>query len=112
MANVPFSMMRPQRHDDIALPRGFKHHGGGCSRRSNLHDELGILMNRRYLLGAASSWFVAPSKLSAAGKPIFLGYDQEELDKAYDQSFWAPQMEQLETGDGTASAAVRKATPR
>jgi arylformamidase len=78
----------------------------------NLHLQRGIPMNRRSLLGAAlSSSFVAASKVSAAGKPIFLGYDQEELDKAYDQSFWAPQMEQLETGDGTASAAVRKATP-
>ena len=68
-------------------------------------------MKRRSLLGAAlSSWFVAPSKLYAAGKPIFLGYDQEELDKAYDQSFWAPQMEQLEADDGTMSTAVRKAT--
>jgi arylformamidase len=72
----------------------------------------GTLMNRRSLLGAAlSSWFVATSKLSAAGKPVFLGYDQEELDKAYDQSFWAPQMEQLEADDGTMSTAVRKATP-
>jgi arylformamidase len=69
-------------------------------------------MNRRSLLGAAlSSCFVAMSKLSAVGKPIFLDYDQEDLDKAYDQSFWAPQMKQLEADDGTASAAVRKATP-
>src|ERR1700678_337926 len=82
------------------------------NRRSNRRNQTGILMKRRSLLGAAlSSWFVAPSKLYAAGKPIFLAYDQEELDKAYDQSFWAPQMEQLEADDGTASTAVRKATP-
>jgi arylformamidase len=69
-------------------------------------------MRRRSLLGAAlSSCFVAISKLPAAAKPVFLGYDQEELDKAYDQSFWAPQMEQLEADDGTSSAAVRKVSP-
>jgi arylformamidase len=69
-------------------------------------------MKRRSLLGAAScSGLVALSKSSAAAKPVFLGYDQEELDKAYDQSFWAPQMAQLEADDGTASAAVRKTTP-
>jgi arylformamidase len=69
-------------------------------------------MKRRSLLGAAlCSGLVALSKSSAAAKPVFLGYDQEELDKAYDQSFWAPQMAQLEADDGTASAAVRKTTP-
>jgi arylformamidase len=69
-------------------------------------------MKRRSLLGAAScSGLVALSKSSAAAKPVFLGYDQEELNKAYDQSFWAPQMAQLEADDGTASAAVRKTTP-
>jgi hypothetical protein len=26
----------------------------------------------------------------AASKPVFLDYSQEQLDKAYDQSFWAP----------------------
>jgi arylformamidase len=69
-------------------------------------------MKRRSLLGAAlCSGLVALSKSSAAAKPVFLGYDQEELNKAYDQSFWAPQMAQLEADDGTASAAVRKTTP-
>jgi arylformamidase len=51
------------------------------------------------------------SKSSATGKPVFLDYDQEKLDKAYDQSLWAPQMAQLEANDGTASAAARKTTP-
>jgi arylformamidase len=51
-----------------------------------------------------------PTSLGAA-KPIFMDYDQEELDKTYDQSFWAPQMAQLEASDGIASAIVRKKTP-
>jgi arylformamidase len=73
---------------------------------------LGRPMKRRSLLGAAlPSWFVATSKLSAAEKPVFLDYDQDEIDKAYDQSLWAPQMAQLEANDGIASAAVRKTTP-
>jgi arylformamidase len=42
---------------------------------------------------------------------VFLDYDQEQLDKAYDQSCWAPRMAQLEANDGIASAAVRKTTP-
>jgi len=43
--------------------------------------------------------------------PVFLDYSQEQLDKAYDQSFWAPQMAELEAHDGTASAAVRRTMP-
>jgi arylformamidase len=51
------------------------------------------------------------SKPSAAAEPIFLGYDQEDLNKAYDQSFWAPQIAQLEAADEIVSATVRKTTP-
>jgi arylformamidase len=47
----------------------------------------------------------------AASMPVFLDYSQEQLDKAYDQSFWAPQMAELEAHDGTASAAVRQTMP-
>jgi arylformamidase len=42
---------------------------------------------------------------------VFLEYSQEQLDIAYDQSFWAPQMSELEAADGTASAAVRQKIP-
>ncbi len=42
---------------------------------------------------------------------MFLEYSQEQLDKAYDQSFWAPQMAELETRDGTKSAEVRRRMP-
>ncbi len=44
-------------------------------------------------------------------KPIFLDYSQEQLDKAYDQAKWAPEMAQLEAADGTMSARVRKDMP-
>ncbi len=73
-------------------------------------------MRRRHLLaatgtlgGAIGSAVVAPS--SAQPKPMFLEYSQEQLDKAYDQSFWAPQMAELEAGDGTKSAEVRRKMP-
>ncbi|MBS7542145.1 alpha/beta hydrolase [Ancylobacter oerskovii] len=49
--------------------------------------------------------------MSADAKRVFLNYDQQELDRAYDQSVWAPQMAQLEADDGLASAAVRKIMP-
>ena len=69
-------------------------------------------MKRRHLLaatGALGSSLAARS--SAAPKPVFLEYSQEQLDIAYDQSFWAPQMAELEAADGTASAAVRQKMP-
>jgi len=69
-------------------------------------------MRRRHLLaasGALGGAIAAP--LSAEPKAVFLDYTQEQLDKAYDQSFWAPQMATLEAGDGTASSEVRRKTP-
>jgi len=44
-------------------------------------------------------------------KPVFLDYSQEQLDKAYDQSFWAPKMAELEAHDGATSAEVRRRMP-
>lgn len=49
--------------------------------------------------------------MSAPAKPVFLDYDQTQLDRAYDQSVWAPQMAQLEAEDGLASAALREIMP-
>ena len=43
--------------------------------------------------------------------PVFLDYTQEELDRAYDQSVWAPQMAELEAANGVASAEVRQRLP-
>lgn len=47
----------------------------------------------------------------AAASPVFLDYSREQLDKAYDQSLWAPQMAELEANDGATSAAVRLTMP-
>ena len=69
-------------------------------------------MKRRHLLaatGALGSSIAARS--SAAPRPVFLEYSQEQLDIAYDQSFWAPQMEELEAHDGATSAAARRTMP-
>lgn len=69
-------------------------------------------MKRRKLLaatGALGSGIAAPTL--AQPRPVFLDYTQEQLDKTYDQSFWAPQMSELEAADGTNSAEVRKRMP-
>jgi arylformamidase len=42
---------------------------------------------------------------------VFLDYSQEQLDKAYDQAKWAPEMAHLEAADGTKSAEVRRNMP-
>ena len=70
------------------------------------------MVRRRHLLaatGALGSSLAARS--SAAPQPVFLEYSQEQLDIAYDQSFWAPQMAELEAHDSTASAMVRQTMP-
>ncbi|MGO1075009.1 alpha/beta hydrolase [Inquilinus sp. CA228] len=67
-------------------------------------------MRRRTVLLAGVSLSAAAVGKSFAAS-VFLDYTQEQLDKAYDQSLWAPQMAELEASDGTASAAVRRAMP-
>lgn len=69
-------------------------------------------MRRPHFLAATATpggASVAPS--SAQPAPVFLDYTQEQLDRAYDQSFWAPQMAELETDDGARSAEVRRKMP-
>src|SRR5687768_10037089 len=69
-------------------------------------------MRRRHLpaaTGTLGSTIVAPAP--AQPPTVFLNYTQEQLDKAYDQSFWAPRMAELETGDGATSAEVRRKMP-
>jgi arylformamidase len=69
-------------------------------------------MRRRHLLAATGTLgltTVAPASVQPA--PVFLDYTQEQLDKAYDQSFWAPQMAELEASDGATSAEVRRNMP-
>jgi arylformamidase len=69
-------------------------------------------MKRRKLLAATGALGTGIATTSLAQpQPVFLDYTQAELDKAYDQSFWAPQMSDLEAADGTTSAEVRKRTP-
>jgi arylformamidase len=46
-----------------------------------------------------------------ASRFVFLRYTQQQLDKAYDQSAWAPQMAALETEDGVLSTDTRKLRP-
>ena len=36
--------------------------------------------------------FNATAPAMSASRPVFLDYSQEQIDKAYDQSFWALQM--------------------
>lgn len=74
-------------------------------------------MKRRNLLaatrtlGSAAIGSAIASSATAQPKPVFLDYTQEELDKAYDQSFWAPQMSALEAADGSKSAEIRRSLP-
>lgn len=53
----------------------------------------------------------ADAASSAASAPVFLDYTQEQLDRAYDQSVWAPDMASLEVADGVKSAEVRRRMP-
>jgi arylformamidase len=69
------------------------------------------MKRRSFLAATAALCSTAAVKALASSAPVFLDYDQEQLDKAYDQSFWAPQMKQFETSDGAASAAARQTTP-
>ena len=41
------------------------------------------------------------------GPKVFLDYDQDELDRAYDQRLWAPNRDHVITRNGLASEAVR-----
>jgi hypothetical protein len=73
-------------------------------------------MRRRHFLagtaalgGAIGSSSVAP--LLAQQGPVFMDYTQHQLDQAYDQAVWAPQLVELQAQDDAMSAAVRKATP-
>ena len=69
-------------------------------------------MERRFFLRACVALAsIVIAKRAAASPPVFLDYDQAQLDAAYDQARWAPQMEELEAHFGIASAAVRRTMP-
>jgi arylformamidase len=57
--------------------------------------------------GSVARTAAAPSQ-DTASRLLFLNYTQEQLDRAYDQSAWAPQMAELEAQDSELSAALRQ----
>src|SRR5262245_24528927 len=54
------------------------------------------------------------ARLRAKGPLVFLDYDQEELNAAYDQTLWAPNQAELTKRNAQKSAAVvaRLGSPR
>src|SRR5471032_1639808 len=72
-------------------------------------DRRGIL--RGAACAAVSASLPAPAAFaqgSAAGGKVFLDYTQEELDRAYDQTVWAPNQDELIARYATRSAATRQ----
>ena len=70
-------------------------------------------MNRRSFLGTAAAALAAPRAL-AQGPKVFLDYDQAALDAAYDQSKYAPNLQQVLHRYATNSelARTRLGAPR
>jgi len=62
-------------------------------------------LSRRALLAGLALTVVA--RRAHAQPKVFLDYDQEALDRAYDQRFWAPNMDAVVKRYGTNSDAVR-----
>jgi arylformamidase len=70
-----------------------------------------VIDRRGILKGAACAALSAaliPSTTSAQAAKIFLDYTQEELDRAYDQTVWAPNQDELIQRYATRSAATRQ----
>ncbi len=57
--------------------------------------------------GCATSQTSRPPAQGVKGPPVYLDYDQAELDAAYDQRVWAPNMEQILTRLSASSEAAR-----
>jgi arylformamidase len=73
------------------------------------------LLSRRVVLGAAAAALAAPALAQAPAAParvkgprVFLDYDQAELDAAYDQSVYAPNLQQIVRRYATNSEATRQ----
>jgi len=71
-------------------------------------------LTRRAVLGVAVASVAAPALAQIPGQPnhvkgprVFLDYDQAELDAAYDQSFYAPNLQQITGRYATNSDVVR-----
>jgi arylformamidase len=70
-----------------------------------------MAIDRRDILkGAACATLAAAlaSAASAQAAKVFLDYTQEELDRAYDQTVWAPDQDELIQHYATRSAATRQ----
>ncbi len=68
------------------------------------------LTRRSFALGLGAAGSVLPLRAAWAqdAKKVFLDYTQDELDKAYDQSVWAKNAQEVIKRYGTSSAAVRE----
>ncbi|MGF7162440.1 arylformamidase [Rhodoligotrophos appendicifer] len=74
-----------------------------------------VMHRRQFLSGVAAlsgavSFGGAPSAF-AQRSTVFLDYDQTQLDEAYDQSYWAPTLNELQLDDRRVSAEVRSRMP-
>lgn len=68
-----------------------------------------LVSRRSFGLGIGALGAGLPFGVSAQdAKKVFLDYTQEELDKAYDQSVWAKNAQEVIKRYGTTSAAVRE----
>ncbi len=75
-----------------------------------------MIIDRRDMLRGAACAAVAASlpapavlaQGAASGAKVFLDYTQEELDRAYDQTVWAPNQDELIQRYATRSAATRR----
>ena len=52
-----------------------------------------------------------PASIRSAGPRVFLDYDQGQLDACYDQTVWAPNVEQMRRRQTALAAAARKRLP-
>ena len=69
------------------------------------------MQRRRFISGIATLGVASAALPARAQQKVFLDYTQEQLDQAYDQSFWAPHLNELQADDTRFSAEIRKATP-
>jgi len=75
-------------------------------------DQMPVLGRRALIAGAAATLTAPalaqqPATLRTKGPRVFLDYDQAELDAAYDQSVYAPNMQQILGRYATSSATMR-----
>ena len=72
------------------------------------------MQRRRFLLSSVAlsgAALAGTAPVRAQNGPVFLDYTQADLDKAYDQAVWAPELRALQDYDSSSSAEVRKKMP-